>query len=231
MSRHHPLAWVAALALALPAAGLGCATTPAPATEEQAARQQARVQQAQRAGAEGRVQEPGEFEADGAAEERFLSTRVYLGLLQELGDDAFQIAVEAKGDDIVLSGSVDDPRLRREAIAVAQGIEGVDQVSANLIVPERDVAEVQDLPLAESTEKQARSLTDELLATGLELQVLGALGTDAVRVDVEVVDGEVVLQGYVPEREDALRAEEVVRGSDGVRTVDNRLLVEVGAGG
>lgn len=240
MLRHRPLAFATAFALAVPiSAHLGCAGAgaaereDAPATEPGA--QPEDVQS--RAASPRELQQPGEFaERDDESiadrtQEQILATRVRLALLRDLADDALPIGVEVKGDDVVIAGAVDTEELRQEAIRTVRGVDGVDLVSSQLIVPEPDERAVQDEPrLGEGIGAIGESAADELSATTLELYLLQGLGADALQVDVEVEEDDIVLQGYVPTRQAAREAEDIARRFDARRQVDNRLEVPGEAG-
>ena len=233
--RPQSIVGVTVLAVAPALAGLGCAGTSGNGrSAEPAVQPRATAQETMPASET--LQAPGQFEErdEGivpSTAERLLAASVRLALLSELADDALQIGVEVKGDDVLLAGTVDTEKSRQEAIRVVQGLEGVDQVSARLTLAPEGEETVQEQRFGPAARDVGRTVIDELLATQLELYLLTELGLDALRVDVEVDNGDVLLQGYVPTRQAARAAEGVVRDADGVRDVTNRLTVETGAQG
>lgn len=127
-------------------------------------------------------------------------------------DSAAYRGVTARAWDgaILLTGAVVKPGLRRSAVEIAGGVEGVAQV-------------FDELALSENPASPAY-----LPDTALEQRIYaGLLGQDAVTgaYEVRVVNGIAYLQGSARSREDVGRAAEFVRGFDGVKWVVDRVAV------
>jgi len=69
---------------------------------------------------------------------------------------------------------------------------------------------------------------DAILHFEIKAKLLGTLGWDAVNIDIDALDGRVLLTGQVPDRSSRELAEEIVRSVDGVDEVDSRLTLEAG---
>lgn len=76
---------------------------------------------------------PPEIEPEPPAEAK-LATRVKAALVEAPGMDAAAIFVDASGGTVSLSGFVDNPDQRREAVRVARGVPGVTGVRSNIQV-------------------------------------------------------------------------------------------------
>ncbi len=66
---------------------------------------------------------------------------------------------------------------------------------------------------------------DAILRFEIKSKLLGALGWDAVGIDVDALDGRVLLTGQVPDQPSRERAGTIVEKIDGVQRVDNRLVL------
>jgi len=72
---------------------------------------------------------------------------------------------------------------------------------------------------------------DAILHFEIKAKLLGTLGWDAIGIDIDTLDGRVLLSGQVPDRSSRELAEEIVQSVDGVERVDSRLLLADGAAG
>jgi osmotically-inducible protein OsmY len=121
------------------------------------------------------------------------------------------IAVEAYGGDVTLRGSVGSLRERADAVRVADRVDGVQRVMAQLKI---------------------RIMTPEVRADAdTEAAVLDALIADdlvqAADVEVDARDGHVTLRGLVEYEAQRERAGRLARAVAGVEDVDDRLSVLV----
>ena len=66
---------------------------------------------------------------------------------------------------------------------------------------------------------------DAILHFEIKAKLLGTLGWDAIGIDIDTLDGRVLLSGQVPDRSSRDLAEEIVQSVDGVERVDSRLLL------
>lgn len=104
---------------------------------------------------------------------------------------------------VVVSGRLESARFRETALEAAAQVEGVLAVEDRLEVPPLDDAKI----LARARAHFSR----------------GALVTVAGEVRPSVASGVVTLEGRVPRLYEKIRAEQLVRAIDGVKSVDNRL--------
>jgi hyperosmotically inducible periplasmic protein len=76
-----------------------------------------------------------------------------------------------------------------------------------------------------SSESLGEHITDSTITTKAKAQLIGAKDVKASEVHVKTRRGIVSLTGTVPSAADKQRAEEIVQGVDGVRSVSNHLKV------
>lgn len=94
---------------------------------------------------------------------------------------------------------------------------GTDEAAA---ATERDPGGPSDEAKVEAAESQ---IDDAILHFEIKAQLLGSLGWDAVGIDIDTLDGRVLLTGEVPNRSSRELAEEIVASVDGVHHVDSEL--------
>lgn len=132
-------------------------------------------------------------------------------MLLQADRDAYKgVSVRAWDGGVLLTGAVSKPEQRRRAAEIVRTVEGVTQVSDDLVL----------------TENPAHPMY--LPDTGLEQRIYAALlGNDAVMgaYVVRVVNGVAFLQGTTRTKADADKAAELVRGFDGVKWVVDRISV------
>lgn len=72
-------------------------------------------------------------------------------------------------------------------------------------------------------EKAAGAMSTAYLHTKVRGTLLDGIGTDALRIDIDVDDGKVVLKGTVRMRQTKELAKELVENLDGVKSVESKL--------
>jgi osmotically-inducible protein OsmY len=133
------------------------------------------------------------------------------------------IDVTTENGVVTLTGQVDSPAEKRQAVLLARSTEGVKDVQDQLKVvapPAGDTPRQSDRPAAEP-------VNDEWIEAKIQSKYFLAedLKTDDIKVDS--ARGVVTLQGRVESTEEKRTAEEIARETDGVRTVVNRIEVTV----
>lgn len=76
---------------------------------------------------------------------------------------------------------------------------------------------------AETTKSEAQETANWTTTLNVKLALLNKLGNDSLRIDVDTLDGNVVLRGMVNKRETLELAETVAKSVGGVRDVKNNL--------
>jgi osmotically-inducible protein OsmY/uncharacterized protein YjbJ (UPF0337 family) len=153
--------------------------------------------------------------------EATLHAKVRIALLTDLHHSGLGIDIDVHGDDVSLTGEVNERSTRELASTVVADIEGVDEVDNQLRVD----AEAYDArtPAGQAAEEAQREVSDGLLATRVKAQLLGELGLEAMGIEVSAADGHVVLTGSVDSDEHATIAEREARRTSGVEQVKSRL--------
>jgi len=75
----------------------------------------------------------------------------------------------------------------------------------------------------EMAEKAAGAMSTAYLHTKVRAKLLDGIGTDALRIDIDVEDGKVVLNGTVRKRQTKELAGEIVGNLEGVKSVESKL--------
>jgi hyperosmotically inducible protein len=81
-------------------------------------------------------------------------------------------------------------------------------------------------PHSLSVPSQSSGLSDSVITAHAKIALLGAKGTDAGDIHVTTNGGVVMLTGHVASATEKQKAEQVVRGLDGVTEVQNALSVQ-----
>ena len=135
-------------------------------------------------------------------------------LIDKLGADALRIAVSVSGEKATLTGEVAKSASQGLAEQVALSVKGIKKVDNKVTV--KDAAGA-----VEATEASVSTVALEMKVKGI---LLSKFGTDALKVEVEVVDGVVSLRGKL-ENPDSSKAMLTKTGSiKGVKKVVNLLV-------
>jgi len=119
-----------------------------------------------------------------------LGLKVKTVLLDKLGADALHIDVDAHGDDIALSGTVDKRATSELAETVTKSVHGVKSVKDDI-----KLAEYQAEGAATVTAEEAqRKVKDGLLEVKLRAALIDKLGADGMRIGTEAASGTVTLE-------------------------------------
>jgi hyperosmotically inducible protein len=149
------------------------------------------------------------------ANDAWITTKVKIALLTEIGVDALQLDVDTHEGVVTLHGPVESGERVREAALVAQNIEGVREVN-NLLQPVPDIAERE----INETDERIEETAEEIFEDNEEL--FGEMDIDSV------TDGVVVLEGEADSMTNVLLALQTVAAIPGVRGVGS--LVEAPEG-
>jgi hyperosmotically inducible protein len=139
--------------------------------------------------------------------------RVKAALIADPVTKAHQIDVETFKGTVQLNGFVDTAASKERAAEVARGTKGVTKVQNNLTV---------------KTEGRTTGgvVDDSAITMKVKAALAGDPRTKAHQVNVETRDGVVQLSGFVDNSEAKSTAEDLARGVDNVKSVDNELSVK-----
>jgi osmotically-inducible protein OsmY len=141
------------------------------------------------------------------------ATHVKAKLIDKLGADALRIKVSVSGETATLTGEVAKSPSQGLAEQVALSVEGIKKVDNKVTVKEAAG------PMAASE----ASVNNVALEMKVKAILLTEIGTNALKIEVEVVDGVVSLRGKLDNPETAKAAIEKTRSIKGVKKVVNLL--------
>jgi len=159
--------------------------------------------------------EAGDRLADG-----WLTTKVQAQYFADREIKARYINVSTRDGVVSLSGYVESPEARQEAVQIARNTDGVRRVENQLVVEEMD-----------ADDRSHENNHDLNIKTAVGRKLSGDDDVRRVNVDVDVTDGVVTLSGVVHNEAEAKEAERLAREVDGVKDVRNDLKVEAQSSG
>ena len=148
---------------------------------------------------------------------------------------AYQIDVDTDEGVVTLSGAVETPFAKEQALLVARQTDGVRDVVDRMTVDPGAAATTGDLTegaretageigeeAREAGERTAAVTTDAAVTSAVKTRFLADAAVSALRIDVDTKDSVVTLNGTVSTKAEAERAVSVARDTTGVsRVVDN----------
>lgn len=139
----------------------------------------------------------------------------------------FDLSVEVEGGTAILSGDVEDPVQRELAAEIAQGTDGIEDVDNRIEV-------VQDPEVNQRADDDGRSFGDRVsdlnVTARIKSKLLWNRETSGFSIDVATKDGHVVLEGKADSEAGKDLAGRLAANTEGVRAVDNRIVVEPESG-
>ena len=134
-------------------------------------------------------------------------------LVEKLGTDALRIDVSFSGETATLTGEVAKAASQKLAEQVALSVKGVKKVDNK--VTQKDAEGTVG-----ATEASVKNLELELKVKGI---LLGEIGTNALKIEVEAADGVVSLRGKLDKPDTAKAALKKIGSTKGVKKVVNLL--------
>ena len=158
-----------------------------------------------------------------------VSRSVQATYYRDEGLRARDIDVSVNDGVVTLRGSVPDDQAKRQAVQLAQGVEGVRSVNDELEVRQDAAASRRDQGTpgaAATTGRDDASAQPGWITTKIQSQYFLNPGITPWNIDVTTSSGGVVtLEGTVDSEQDRAEAVRIARGTDGVTRVDDRLRV------
>ena len=130
-------------------------------------------------------------------------------LIDKLGSDALRIEVSVSGETATLTGEVAKSPSQGLAEQVALSVKGIKKVDNKVTV--KDAAGAVD-----ASEASVKNVALEMKVKGI---LLNDIGTNALKIEVEVVDGVVSLRGKLDSPAIAAEAVRKTHSIKGVRKV------------
>jgi hyperosmotically inducible protein len=135
---------------------------------------------------------------------------------------AYQIDVDTKNGVVSLSGAVETPAAKAQAVRLARETEGVTDVADNLTV---NPAATPGGRMEEAARDISTPAVDAGLTAGVKTKLLADTMVRGLKIDVDTRDGIVTLTGTVRSAAERERALTVARETDGVKQVVDKLTV------
>ena len=141
--------------------------------------------------------------------EALSATSVKARLIDKLGADALRITVSVSGETATLTGEVAKSPSQGLAEEVALSVSGIKKVDNKVTV--KDAAGP-----AAASEASVKNVALEMKVKGI---LLAEIGANALKIEVEVVDGVVSLRGKLDNPETSKAAIKKTRSIEGVKKV------------
>ena len=142
-----------------------------------------------------------------------VTTRVKSALLEDADIKSFDIKVETRKGEVMLSGFVDNQTQMDRATTLTRTIEGVKSLD-------------NKITLKEGTSSVGNKLDDSVITTRVKTALLADPSIKSLDVMVVTRKGEVQLSGFVNNQGQIDRAVEVARAIEGVTKVGNDMSVK-----
>lgn len=135
----------------------------------------------------------------------------------------FDLSVEVESDTAILSGDVEDPVQKELAARIARGIDGIENVDNRIAV-------IQEPEIEKGSNDDGQSFGDRVsdlnITARIKSKLLWNRETSGFSVNVATRDGHVVLEGKADSEAGKELAGRLASDTEGVRGVDNRIVVE-----
>ena len=174
-----------------------------------------------------------------------ITTAVKTKLAADNTVKAYQINVDTANGVVTLTGTVDRPVAKQQAVVIARQTDGVADVIDNIdvsAVPTSTTGEIKDDirdtgrdirdsasdtrdSAGEAAGRAGETITDAAITTAVKAKVLADTTTPGMKIDVDTKDAIVTLTGTVASRAEADRAAARARDTNGVKNVVNNLKV------
>jgi len=152
----------------------------------------------------------------------------------------YNLGVDADADKkaVTLSGKVPTQSLRMKAVDAAKAVDAglmiTDKIDVNPGNVDRkdyneDMARDARDRAAKASESIGDTLDDAWIHTKIRSQLLGEGEFPGGSLNVDVENNVVTLRGTVATRADKTKAEQIAKGTDGVKSVKNLLVIKPGA--
>ena len=146
---------------------------------------------------------------DPEVSEALAATSVKATLIEKLGTDALRIKVSVSGETVTLTGEVAKSSSQGLAEQVALSVNSIKKVENKITVKDAEGA-------VAATESSVKNVALEMKVKGILLTEIGA---NALKIEVEAVDGVVSLRGKLDNPESSKAAVRKTHAIKGVKKV------------
>ena len=154
-----------------------------------------------------------------------ITTKVKSQLAADTETSAIKIGVDTTNSIVTLSGVVPTEKEKVKAEQIARTTEGVTQVVNNITINPDSISASNAKEKVESAAKSVGEAANKAVA---DAEVLSKIKTKLVvegitGTNVDVKNGDVVIKGEVKNARQIEQAAEIIRSTDGVKSVSNQL--------
>lgn len=142
-----------------------------------------------------------------------VTTRVKTALLDNIDVKGFDIEVETRKGEVMLSGFVSNQAQIDQAVTVAKGVEGVKNIDNKLAI-KAGAATV------------GNQVDDSVITTEVKAALLADADIKSLDITVTTHKGEVQLSGFVANQTQIDRSLEIAHGVSGVTQVSNQMSIK-----
>jgi hyperosmotically inducible protein len=132
---------------------------------------------------------------------------------------AYQIDVDTRDKVVTLSGTVNTSAEKTQAVAVAQGTDGVASVVDNITL------KVTAEPMPRPGDSVADAVSDATLTAAVKTKLLADPKVRGLKIDVDTKNGMVTLTGTVRSQAEKDEAMRLARETENVKNVTDRITV------
>jgi hyperosmotically inducible protein len=144
---------------------------------------------------------------------------------------AYQINVDTREGVVTLSGTVETPAAKDQAVMITRQTNGVRDVLDQITVNRETAPTAGDLGSAAGNEIREQvgagtdAAKDAAITAAVKSKFLADTAVSGLKIDVDTSNGIVTLTGMVGSAQESERAETMARKTDGVGSVVNNLRV------
>lgn len=142
-----------------------------------------------------------------------VTTRVKSALLEDADIKSFDIKVETRKGEVLLSGFVDNQTQSDRAVTVARAVEGAKTIDNKLV-------------LKTGSTTVGNKIDDSVITTKVKTALIADTSIKSLDIMVATRMGEVQLSGFVNNQGQIDRAMQVARGIEGVTSVGNDMSIK-----
>lgn len=142
-----------------------------------------------------------------------VTAKVKSALIEDADIKSFDLKVETRKGEVMLSGFVDSPSQMERAVAIARAIVGVKNID-------------NKMSLKGPATSVGNKVDDGIITTKVKAALLADSSVKSLDIAVVTRKGEVQLSGFVNNQSQIDQAIEVVRRIEGVSSVNNQMSIK-----
>jgi hyperosmotically inducible periplasmic protein len=154
----------------------------------------------------------------------WITMKIHSQFVPEDALEGSNIDVDTVSGVATLSGTVPSDAARARALAIAKGTDGVKSVTDKLQIGPAEKA-IDPKMLRESGRTAGRIVTDGWAKSSIYAKFIPEKTLEDSKIDVDILNGVVTLNGTVKSEAGRTRAVEIAKGTAGVKSVKDALKI------